>query len=386
VRSSLRAQSGSEDGRVTYGAYGEGERPAFLGSVSLGLADNWVEEMPSLWRYAGNFDSEVCNLIYNHGTGYGILRWSKEELQHQGDWHYTYIGFNSGIMPGERKPNCRDGVLYLYSDNDPAVVYSDIECALWGERRLACGVHHIVFEELSFRNSGVHGYQESRANHITIRDCEFRFIGGAVWSIDEKIRFGNAVEFWDGAEDIEVSGCIFDDIYDAGVTHQGSEISGTPKNVFFRNNHFNKCGLGAYECRGPAAEEVYFENNTCVDAGLGFSKQGSESPRTCESDASANNHILIWRIDPHTQTGHVYIRNNIFRNAPFGAVVYSVIDPADELHIIIDNNRYEQSHGKLLMHMSGRDYSTEEFEQYKTECWKDANSILGMEESQWNGF
>ena len=127
-----------------------------------------------------------------------------------------------------------------------------------------------------------------------IRDCDFRFIGGAVWHRERRIRFGNAIEFWDGANDITVEGCLFDNIYDSGVTHQGGETRNIPERPHFRNNLFIDCGLVAYECREPS-REVYFEHNTCFNAGSGFSMQGESPPR--ESDPYPQPGGIICRVN-----------------------------------------------------------------------------------------
>ncbi len=60
IRDVLSTRNGSEQAPIIYGAYGEGEKPAFLGSVSAGDPPWWIEERPSLWRYSGTFPSEVC--------------------------------------------------------------------------------------------------------------------------------------------------------------------------------------------------------------------------------------------------------------------------------------------------------------------------------------
>jgi aryl-alcohol dehydrogenase-like predicted oxidoreductase len=67
-------------------------------------------------------------------------------------------------------------------------------------------------------------YSSIRRKSTVFRNCDFRFIGGAVWHRGQRIRFGNAIEFWDGASDNTVEGCLFDNIYDSGVTHQGGEM------------------------------------------------------------------------------------------------------------------------------------------------------------------
>ena len=375
IRDMLHTHRGTDNAPITYGAYDEGDKPAFLGSVSVGDPAHWVQERPSLWRYTQSFPSEVCNLIFNAGESCGNLRWQIDDLRRPGQWHYTGIGLSSGAESG-RDAAHRDGILYICSPTNPGLAYHKIEAALWGQRQLARCDGHITLENLSFQNAGVHGCHGFHASHVVIRNCDFRFIGGAVWHRERRIRFGNAIEFWDGGSDITVEGCLFDNIYDSGVTHQGGETRNIPHRLYFRHNLFIDCGMAAYEAREPAAD-VYFEYNTCIKSGGGFSMQGETPPRQSEIHPQPmGHHVFIWHIDPGTQPGNVYIRHNIFSEAPYGAAIYSIIDPADERKFVIDHNCYWQTTGTLLIHMAGRSYSPSDFVRYQADCHQDARSLL----------
>lgn len=365
IRDMLYTCNGTEQFPIVYGAYGRGPKPAFLGSVSVGACNVWTEEQPSIWRYTGTPSSEVCNLVFNGGACCGTLRWQLEDVQQPGEWFYTGFGTQQG-----------GGVLYLYSPTNPGLAYHDIECVLWGQRRLAGGERHIVLENLSFRNSGVHGYQESHACQVVIRNCEFRFIGGAVWNRERRIRFGNAVEFWDGANDVVVEGCRFDNIYDSGVTHQGGGTRNIPERLFFRNNLFTNVGLAAYESREPS-REVYFEHNTCINAGSGFSMQGQTPPRQSDPyPQPLGYHVWAWMIEPGTQPGDVYVRHNVMCES-YGPAVCLSIDPADAQKFILDHNCYwKTTPGRLIEWGGGRSYALSEFARYQSECPHDKHSRI----------
>ncbi len=372
IRDILHTQTGKDGAPITYGAYGKGAKPTFLGSVAIGDSKQWVEVQPSIWKYKGTFASKVCNLVFDGGLSCGNMRWNLIELKQQGEWHYS--GNSTGDAGGGQ--SLPSSVLYLCSSTNPGNAYRDIECVLWGQRKLVGGNENIILENLCFRNSGVHGYQESHVRNVVIRDCEFRFIGGAVWSSEKRIRFGNAVELWDGARNIIVERCTFDNIYDSAVTHQGGGTRHIPEKLYFRNNRFSNYGMSAYECREPS-QEVYFEGNTCTNAGCGFSMQGEKPPRQSEIyPQPMGHHVFIWRIDPGTQLGHIYIRNNIFCEAPYGAAIYSIIDPADEQKFILDHNHYRQTTGDLLIHFGGRSYKPSEFACYQNECNQDKHSKI----------
>lgn len=366
IRDILHTCNGSEGAPVVYGAYGHGPKPVFLGSVSVGNRSNWVEKRPAVWRYTGTISSEVCNLVFNNGASCGILRWRPEDLKKPGDWHYTEFG----------KQHEGGGTLYLCSPKNPGLAYDSIECVLWGHRKLVGGEHDIVFENLSFQNSGVHGYQEFHVRHVIIRGCDFRFIGGAVWNRERRLRFGNAVELWDGASDVTVEGCLFDNIYDSGVTHQGGDTRNVPERIFFRNNLFVDIGLAAYESREPS-REVYFEHNTCINAGGGFSMQGEVPPRQSDPyPQPVGYHVWAWMIKRGTQPGNVYVRNNIFYES-FGPAVCLSIDPIDAEKFMLDGNCYWRSGpGRLIEWGGGRSYTPSEFARYQTECSRDQHGRI----------
>jgi hypothetical protein len=309
--------------------------------------------------------SEVCNLVFDDGASCGTLRWQLDDLRQTGDWYYS--GFGKQHVGGD--------ILYLYAPSNPGAAYKKIECVLWGFRKLAGGESNIILDNLSFQNSGVHGYQDFHPHNITIRNCDFRFIGGAVWNQEGRIRFGNAIELWDGARDVLVEGCLFDNIYDSGVTHQGGGTRNIPERLFFRDNLFIENGLVAYESREPA-REVYFEYNTCVNAGGGFSMQGERPPRRSDPyPQPLGYHVWAWMIEPRTQPGNVYIRHNIMCDG-YGPAVCLSIDPSDAEKFKLDNNCYWQTKSDRLVQWSDRVYTTSDFARYQAECLRDQHSRI----------
>ena len=377
IRGGLLTCSGDKNGHILYGAYGEGEKPVFIGSEPANDAAKWSQIRPNIWKYDHFFSNEAANLIFNGGESCGNFRWSVDELEHEGEWYYSSIWENARRIRGINDMTPETDYLYLYSEGNPAKVYKSIECSMFMGRMVG-GESYIILENLVFKNNGIHGYREVNPNNIIIRGCEFRFIGGSFWIREGNVRLGNGIEMWEGGSDILVENCIFDNIYDSGVTHQGNKADNIPERLYFRNNLFTNNGMAAYECRGPAAKEVYFENNVCINAGGGFSMQGEEPPRKSEIyPQPMGHHIFIWRMEDKLQKGNIYIRNNIFYEAPYGAAIYSIVSKDVEDKFIIDGNHYFQKSGDILNRIDGKLFKKNEFDSYINETDFDKSGTFG---------
>ncbi len=359
IRGKLYSVEGEEGKPVTYGAYGSGEKPTFCGSVSLNQESLWTREAENIWVYAMPKLDEAANLIFNKSDLCGVPRWSREELCSQGEfWDNCFdLANRSGEKPEEHR-------IYLYSTENPALFYTDIECAVCSISRLADNGHDMVFEDLRFINGGQHGIAGTRqCRNLKIRNCDFTYIGGAVWSTDRRIRFGNAIECWNFAENVEVSGCFFDNIYDSAVTHQGDARCQPADGLIIRDNVFLRCGMAAYEQRDRLPKSAEFCGNICIDAGEGFSGNGVTMPRASEIwPKPMGHHIFLWRIPQAKGDETVTVRNNLFYNAPYGAAIYSLMGQDAEEGVKLERNVYYTQNSELICRWHAIDYrSYEEF-------------------------
>ncbi len=360
-RGTLDNVAGAPGRPVTYGSYGEGELPVFCGSADLSDPDLWAEQSPGIWVCASVGADETGNVIFGDGAVCGTLRYRREDLLTPGDFYDECFGYRiSGrsVPAGHR--------LYLRSDGNPGSVYGSVEAALFGRRCLAFARPHTVIENLKFINSGVHAIAcgDSTVN-MTVRNCVFERIGGCVWDYSRKIRYGNAVEFWNVAENILVTGCVFNDIYDSGVTHQGDAPECRPAvNMVCERNLFVKCGMAAYEQRDLMPLSASFSHNICMDAGEGFSRNGVTMPRYSEIwPRPMGHHVFLWRMEKATPGGLLVIRNNVFRNARYGAAVYSIISREAEDRTVLEGNVYYTENPDLFQRWHGTDFRS--FEDYR---------------------
>ncbi len=344
---------GRTDAPMYCGAYGEGENPVFCGSVDAGDAAKWVEIRENIWEFTDSLSSEPGNVIFENNAC-GVLAWEEADLTSPDKWHYTAI---AGDMPRRFIP----GKLLMYSVGNPADNHSCIEIALYGCRHMVSCRENAVFEDLSFINGAVHGYGDTHVKNVTFRRCLFRMIGGIVWSRELRIRFGNGIECWNSGENVLVENCVFDQIYDSCVTHQGpGEDAGLAVNIRYIGNTFMNYGMAAYEARDKVGLDVRFEKNVCIGAGEGFSLQDETPPRRSEIwPQPMGHHVFIWRMPHDTKGGSITIRDNVFGSAPYGAAIYSIVSPEAEAQFIRSGNMYGKSKG-LLVRWGGRNYAAEE--------------------------
>lgn len=335
IRGSIDSPAGAEGAPITWGAYGEGDVPQFRGSVSLADPSGWKETEPNIWMWDRPLPSEPGNLIFD-GTSCGTLRWTREELENPGDWWDSGFGKTEQLHQ-KRDPNDR---LYLCCRKNPALCWKEMEAALYADRVLAKAPAHVVFRDLAFWGSGVHGFAAAEAEDITIENCTFSFIGGMVWNKDLKIRFGNGAEFWNGARHILIQNCVFRDIYDSCFTHQGSMPFPAPEDVTFTGCICERYGMAAYEVRDIMPCHTVFSKNICRDAGVGFAMQGETLPRRSEIwPQPMGHHLFIWRIEHATPNGEIRVEENQFEAAPNGSTLYSIVSPAAEEQFRFSGNR-----------------------------------------------
>lgn len=381
-RDRLYSPNGEEGKPITWDMYGIGKKPEFWGSVDVTDASKWVEEEKNIWKYidSESFFNEPCNLIFNDNDC-GVLAWEYKDLDSQGKWFYTHLGYDryDRKMPDHLKDKPK--FLYLYSEKNPAEYYGHIECALYYERIMMMASEYVSINNICVKYGGCHGFATLYGlKNVTLNNCEFRFIGGAVWDEIGRVRFGNGAEIWCRGENFTVENCLFDEIYDSCTTQQGmNDEFGPCKNIIMRNNIFRNYGMAAYELRDRVVINSHFDNNICIGAGLGFSLQGETPPRKSELwPQPMGHHLFLWRIHKSSENGSLTINNNIFHEAPYGAAIYSTIHRDAEKQIHLSGNTYYSSldEDALLIRMGGNNYSKKTFEQYVEENDNDRGSKL----------
>ena len=326
-RGTVVARSG-----VTYAAYGHGEMPRIYGSPENGADPaRWRQtDNPRVWAYTiGHRD--VGTLVFDDGVQHAIKIICRTDPK---------TGRRTNMVTGRPFASYRDldtdlhfwhdyyedgtGNVYLYSERNPGERFKSIEFNV-----KCCGFDvgsacDVTIDGMDIRYVGVHGVAASTCTNLTVRNCSFSWIGGSIqaegiFGRDYPTRLGNGVEVYGGCENYVVSNCCFNQVYDAGVTHQFNIPSGAggqrfdQRHVRYLNNVFEKCNysveyfLSAPEGNESMMEDVIIEGNVMRDAGCGFCEQ--------RNDRGIAAHLKARYRADRNRAKNFIVRNNTFERS-----------------------------------------------------------------------
>lgn len=186
---------------VTFGAYGEGEKPKFYGSAkNYAKPGVWTDTGNNIWRAdlkGGNAGIIVFNEIY----ALGVKKWEKGELASLYDFY----------SDDDNKQ------IYLYCTDDPSQIFDSIEI---GQRNDIISLKNgAVLDNVCVRYTGAHGITVSgKTENVTITNCEIGLLGGSRQF--GTTRYGNGIEMQLGVQNITVKNNYVYQCYDAGITFQ----------------------------------------------------------------------------------------------------------------------------------------------------------------------
>lgn len=238
---------------------------------------------------------DVGNIIFDGGPVCGTKKWRTEDLQREGD--YAYLGDTAQVM--------------LRADRNPAERWQSIELALRRHIVDEGGIHHVTYENLDLRYGAAHGFGGGNTAFLTIRDCDLSYIGGGHQFTNRNghpVRFGNAIEFWNGGHDHLVEGCRIWEVYDAALTNQGNGDDSLQINLTYRNNVIWNSEYSFEYWNRPATARtahILFEHNTCVDAGHGWGHAQRPDPN--------GGHLMFYQNSAATED--FVVRDNLFVNS-----------------------------------------------------------------------
>lgn len=249
---------------VYYGAYGVGNKPCICGSDRNYADTPWKKAGENIWLLDCKFDADVGLLVFENCQNIGYKRSNIKDLTKNFDFFCDHSDSNK---------------VYLYLEYDPSR-FNSLEIGvnknlIW----ITENIYDVTIENLSLNYTGAHGIRAlNGAKNITVKNCVISYLGGCYIPgyKDGMVRYGNAIEFWQGCENVSIENCWIHDIYDSGISHQGHG-SYVVKNITFCNNLIEYCGMGSieywlwYRCEDENwAENVRYSDNIMRFAGYGF--------------------------------------------------------------------------------------------------------------------
>lgn len=298
---------------------------------------------------------DVGNIIFDHGKACGVKKWHLADLKAPGDYLYS--------IPTHQ--------VFLRADANPATLHGSIEMALREHVISQGGVHDVVYEGLMVRYGAAHGIGGGGTARVTVRRCDVCYIGGGhqfTTPEGRPVRFGNGIEFWNGADEHLVEGCRLWEIYDAALTNQGSGKDSKQTRITYRNNVIWNSEYSFEYWNRPAeavTEDILFENNTCIDAGAGWAHGQRPDPN--------GGHLMFYH--NRARTARFVVRNNVFCSS---TEVCLRMDNDWRSGLTLEHNLWYQAAKPVVRYLVKQYYAAADMERFRQETGLDAGSAVGQ--------
>lgn len=307
---------------VSYGAFGIGEKPLFIGSWENYAMPEFWEKSPqkNIWQTT-LFANDAGIMIFNDNYAFGELREQIEELKAEFDYSYDK----------------ESGVLYLYCEKNPAEAYCNIEIGTLSTF-FAAGenIRDVIIDNISMRYCCGHAISfDNNADNVRITNCEIGYCGGMRWGTE---RLGNGIQFWVNAKNILVENCFVYEQFDAGITFQ-SALSAKYGNISFRNNllEYNNYNIEFFIDKpdeNSAMQNIDFSGNIMRFAGYGW---GYNRPYV-----HGTAHLVGWHTVVENQD-NFKIENNIFDCSARSLVCWFWEEGKEQQGLTVQNNTFYQT-------------------------------------------
>ncbi len=344
-----RGQMSCKEG-VSYGAYGEGIKPRFYGSVdaSKNGAGVW-EETDTAGVYMFNKTiSEYSNIVFNNGEAIGRPVQKMEDIT-------------------ERELNVvyKSGKVYLYCPKgNPQDVYEVIEIAegytlITGDNTGGKS-NNIHIQNFCIMFAGLHGIGPGQCENFEVDGCVIGYIGGKNLYLGNT-SIGNGIEMWGNVKGARIHDNYVFQCFDAGITHQsnnGMDYSVDEDDIYYTDNLVEYC-LYSFEAFVPQKDtgtsydapkyfekytsrmgDVYIENNICRYAGYGWGTLDRSSNAACD---------LQYRAGMHEET--LKISGNIFDRPRHGVALMTTV--AKKELVVFTNNTILKESKRKVFNMQG---------------------------------
>lgn len=317
-------------GNMRLGAYGEGAKPKILGSLKNYNKDWRATEVSNVWKlkYIG---SDIGVLLINESMP-GRKCLSKSEIAAINDFYHDATN-NILYLCSDVNPNTFNSI-EIGSDTGLISVVQDVA-------NIEEYAENVFISNIDLRYVGGHAIHYNRPRNGTITGCEIGWVGGSKHMNTDTL-YGNGIELWGDVDNVIVKDNYVYQIYDAGITFQGS---GTFKNITFEKNLIEYSSMGIEYWDSSSSNGTYGYDNIVIKEnvirftgyGWGSNKVGGEGRM---------GHINTgWK---HMGNGeyttlNVTIKNNIFDTSYQTIFRIPLLGNEAEKYTITGNSYYQRS-------------------------------------------
>lgn len=349
---------------VYIGAYGNGNKPTISGAKILC-------DKEKIKKIEG--DNEIYKINLSNNENFDGIKLTTDESCNVG-----FILDDKGNIYGNRKKSidllkenmdfyCEDNNIYIKCDENPIEKLGILKVAT--NLELFKVSNNTVIDGLKFEITGAHAIVKRNypIKNVYVKNCLIENIGGSVQVFKSFTRYGNAIEFWLGAENILIENNIIKNVYDAAITLQGD--SGSFKNIDINNNILiSNCYSIELWATGKSTgmTNVNIYSNISINEGNGWGQKVRPNPY--------NSAEFVFYSYAQDAKMDINIHNNTYYNSTrLYYVLYSIKDRFKE-KVKIDNNSFRIKDGSYVVNDNKskniKEYLNKEYNQDQNSTFK----------------
>jgi len=327
----------------------------YLGAAYSSSANVYFDSISFKQCEVSNFiESDVGNIILDGLPDLCVKKSDADDITSQNDFCFDRTS----------------QILKMYSVQNPASLYSSIECALSNAIIDETSCSYVEYDGLYLTQGGGHGIGGGSIANITVKNCDISFIGGCYQSAGTSLtRYGNGIELWGSANNITIECCNIWEIYDAAITPQ-CNVTNDIYNIYIRYNNLRNFEYGLELWSSPSTStlhDVYFEYNVLKNAGDGWAH--------AQRPAQAATFIMLY--SSASAASNIYIRYNTFDSTAQYCIWRNGSTWNGISSVVIDYNTYHITSDKLF-YWQAVNYDTTEagINSYISASGKESNSTF----------
>jgi hypothetical protein len=291
--------------KIVISSYGSGEKPVI--STYKNLKNNkWKSYSKNIWKINILDTTSFSGFNKIANTNVGHIRVDKQILGNK--------CANLNALKKENDFFSDDLDLYIFLEKSPVLSRSMFQ--------VACDVtiiqltDNMEISDVILTGTGGHAINGNNKNNVYLHDLEINTIGGSYLVHGKNLRYGNGIQFWNGASNCVVRNCKISEVYDAAITLQGRGNNLIFKNIQIYDNYiYNNEQSFEFWIKGENGtfDSCSFSKNNCENAGMGWSHNVRPD--------KVGVHILSY--SGSAKDSDLFINDNIFNRAATGYMYYS---------------------------------------------------------------